>query len=204
MGQDPDEIREAIEDTRGRMDRTVVALGKKVDLRPRVKERVTELRTRVLSAGWRRWLPYAAGAVALTGGAVATGMMLRARTGGPPERLAPPARRLPKPAQDVVLPAARRADRWIEQTGKELGRRRQRAVEVMSGEIARALAKEQQKRNPLWLRIGRDASTAAATTAATLLVRRLLSTPAQPPLRKAEATPAEPPQAVPMERTLSR
>ena len=73
----------------------------------------------------------------------------------------------------------------------------------MSREIARSLAEEQDKRNPLWLRIARDASTAAATTGATLLVRRLLSTPVQPPLRKADRTPGEPLKAVPMERVLS-
>jgi Protein of unknown function (DUF3618) len=203
MGQDPDELREAIEETRRRMDETVVALGHKVDVRSRARERVQEVRSRVSGLSWRRWLPVAAGGTALAGGAVVTVVVLRARGGGPPERLAAPARRLPKPAKDVVLPAARRADRLLAQTAEGLSERRQRAVQAMSREIARALAEEQGARNPLWLRILRDAGTAAATTAATLLVRRLLSTPAQPPLRKAEATPGEPSPSVPMERALS-
>jgi Protein of unknown function (DUF3618) len=203
MGEDPDQLREAIEDTRRRMDRTVVALGEKMDVRSRARERVAELRGRVSSVDWRRWLPVAAGAAAVTGGAVAAVVVVRRRSGGPPERLALPARKLPKQAQEVVLPAAKRADRMLARTAEGIGERRQRAVQAMSREIARALADEQGKRNPLWLRIARDAGTAAATTAATLTVRRLLSTPVQPPLRKAEATPGEPPKAVPMERALS-
>ena len=198
MGEDPDELREAIEETRRRMDETVVALGHKVDVRSRARERVAEVRRRV-----GRWVPYAVGAAVVTGGAVATAVVLRARSSGPPERLATPARRLPRTARDVALPLARRADRVLAQTGQELGEKRQRAVRTMSREIARSLAEEQDKRNPLWLRIARDASTAAATTGATLLVRRLLSTPVQPPLRKADRTPGEPPKAVPMERVLS-
>lgn len=203
MGEDPDQLRAAIEDTRRRMDRTVVALEEKLDVRSRARERIEEVRRRVTGMDWRRWLPLAAGAAAVVGGAVAAVVVVRLRGGQPPERLAVPARRLPKPAQDVVLPAARRADRLLAQTAGEIGERRQRAVQAMSREIARALAGEQERRNPLWLRVVRDAGTAAATTAATLTVRRLLSTPAQPPLRKAEAAPGEPPAAVPMERALS-
>jgi Protein of unknown function (DUF3618) len=203
MGEDPDQLRAAIEDTRRRMDRTVVALEEKLDVRSRARERITEIRGRVAGMDWRRWVPVAAGAAAVAGGAVAAVVVVRLRRGQPPERLAVPARRLPKPAQDVVLPAARRADRLLAQTAEGIGERRQRAVQALSREIARALAEEQEGRNPLWLRIVRDAGTAAATTAATLTVRRLLSTPAQPPLRKAEAARGEPSAAVPMERALS-
>jgi Protein of unknown function (DUF3618) len=202
MGEDPDQLRAAIDDTRRRMDRTVVALGERLDVRSRARERVEEIRGRVAGMDWRRWLPVAAGAAAVVGGAVAAVMVVRRRGGRPPERLSVPARRLPKPAQEVVLPAARRADRMLAQTAGEIGERRQRAVQAMSREIARALAEEQGRRNPLWLRVVRDAGTAAATTAATLTVRRLLSTPAQPPLREADATPGEPSAAVPMERAL--
>jgi hypothetical protein len=202
MGEDPDELREAIEETRRRMDETVVALGHKVDVRSRARERVAGVRERLSRLGWRRWVPYAAGAVVVTGGAVAGVVVLRARSAGPPERLAIPARRLPRSAREVALPVAQGADRLLARTGRELVERRQRAVRATSREIARALAEEQEKRNPLWLRIARDASTAAATTGATLLVRRLLSTPVQAPLRRADPTPGEPPRAVPMERVL--
>jgi hypothetical protein len=201
MGEDPDELREAIEETRRRMDETVVALGHKVDVRSRARERVAGVRERLSRLGWRRWVPYAAGAVAVTGGAVA-GVVLRARSAGPPERLAITARRLPRSAREVALPVAQGADRLLARTGQELVERRQRAVRATSREIARALAEEQEKRNPLWLRIARDASTAAATTGATLLVRRLLSTPVQAPLRRADPTPGEALRAVPMERVL--
>jgi hypothetical protein len=193
----------AIEETRRRMDETVVALGHKVDVRSRARERVAEVRERVSRLGWRRWVRYAAGAAVVTGGAVATGVVLRGRSSGPPERLATPARRLPRSAREVALPLAQGADRLLARTGQELGEKRQQAVRTMSREIAKALAEEQEKRNPLWLRIARDASTAAATTGATLLVRRLLSAPVQPPLRSADRTPGEPPKAVPMERVLS-
>src|SRR5580704_6718007 len=106
MGDDPDELREAIEETRRRMDETVVALGPMVDVKAQARARVAEVRERVTSLGWRRWVPYAAGAVAVAGGAVAAVVVLKARAGRPPERLAVPARRLPKAAQDVVLPVA--------------------------------------------------------------------------------------------------
>ncbi|MEA2671367.1 MAG: hypothetical protein QOG45_1587, partial [Chloroflexota bacterium] len=71
MGEDPDELREAIEETRRRMDETVVALGQKVDVKAQARAKVTEVRERVTSIGWRRWVPYAAGAAAVAGGAVA-------------------------------------------------------------------------------------------------------------------------------------
>jgi cell division septum initiation protein DivIVA len=203
MGEDPDELREAIEETRRRMDETVVALGQKVDVKSQARAKVAEVRERVTSLGWRRWVPYAAGAAAVTGGAVAAVVMLKVRSARPPERLAVPARRLPKPAQEVVLPVARRADRLLAQTTHELGEKRQRATQAMAREIARGLAEEQEKHNPLWRRILRDASTAAATTGATLLVRRALSSPVQAPLRKADKLPGESPKAVPMERVLS-
>ncbi|HEY2702459.1 MAG TPA: DUF3618 domain-containing protein [Candidatus Dormibacteraeota bacterium] len=203
MGEDPDELREAIEETRRRMDETVVALGQKVDVKAQARAKVAAVRERVTTGGWRRLVPYAAGAVAVTGGAVAAVVVLRSRSGRPPERLALPARRLPKPAQQVVLPVAVRADRLLAQTTQELGEKRQRATQAMAREIARELAAQQEKHSPLWKRIVRDAGTAAATTGATLLVRRALSSPAQPPLRKAGRLPGEAPKAVPMERVLS-
>ncbi len=203
MGEDPDELREAIEETRRRMDETVLALGQKVDLKAQARARVAEVRERVSQVGWRRLVPVAAGAVALTGGAVAAVVALKARSARPAERLALPAKRLPRAAQDVVLPVAVRADRLLAHTTHELGERRQRAMQAMAREIARELAEQQEKHSPLWKRIVRDAGTAAATTGATLLVRRALSSPVQPPLRKADRLPGESAKAVPMERVLS-
>ncbi|MDB5114478.1 MAG: hypothetical protein JWL78_1548, partial [Chloroflexi bacterium] len=126
MGDDPDELREAIEETRRRMDETVVALGQKVDVKAQARAKVDEVRERVTSIGWRRWVPFAAGAAAVAGGAVAAVVMLKARSARPPERLAVPARRLPKSAQGMVLPVAHRADRLLAQTTHELGEKRQR------------------------------------------------------------------------------
>ena len=57
MGQDPDELREAIEGTRRRMDETVLALEQKIDIRSRVRNRIRRLE-------WRRTVPYAVGVVA--------------------------------------------------------------------------------------------------------------------------------------------
>jgi hypothetical protein len=42
MGQTPDDIREEIEETRGRMGHTVEAIGYKTDVKSRMKESVTE------------------------------------------------------------------------------------------------------------------------------------------------------------------
>jgi hypothetical protein len=176
MGQDPDELREAIEDTRRRMDDTVVALGRRIDVRSRVRERVR-------SIDWPRLVPYAAGAVATIGGAVTTIVVFRMRASAPPERLAVPVKRLPSPARDVTLPWARGADRMLARTGEAIGEavaeRRDRALQTMSREIARALAEEQERRNPWWVRMARDTGGAAATTAATMMVRRMLSSRAQ-------------------------
>jgi hypothetical protein len=202
MGEDPDQLREAIEETRRRMDDTVVALGHKVDVRSQARAKVAEVRERVATLEWRRWIPYAAGAAVATGGAVTALIVVKARSGGPPQRLAGPARRLPEPARDRVLPVARRADRLIARTAGELGARRERMVRTAAREIARELAEQQERRNPIWARAGRDAATAAATTAATLLVRRALSTPVPPPVRKAEPVRGEPAHAVPMEQLL--
>ncbi len=203
MGEDPDDLREAIEETRRRMDETVLALGQKVDVKAQARARVAEVRERVSAVGWKRLVPYAAGALAVTGGAVAAVVALKSRSARPPERLALPARRLPKRAKDVVMPVAVQADRLLAQTAHGLGEQRQRAMQSMAREIARELAAQQEEHNPLWKRIVRDAGTAAATTGATLLVRRALSSPAQPPLRKADRLPGEAPKAVPMERVLS-
>jgi ElaB/YqjD/DUF883 family membrane-anchored ribosome-binding protein len=47
MGQDPSEIREQIEQTRGEMGETVEALGYKADVKTRAKESIAEKRDRV-------------------------------------------------------------------------------------------------------------------------------------------------------------
>lgn len=180
MGQEPAELREAIEETRRQMDDTVVALGYKVDVPSRAKERIGEVRARVVRMDWRRLVPYAAGAAAVAGGAVTAVVALKVRASRPPERLAIPARRLPEPARNRVLPLARRADRLLARTVDEVDGRRRHAVQAVSREIASALADEQAKRNPAWLGIVRDVGTSAATTAATLLVRRALSAPKEP------------------------
>ncbi len=134
---------------------------------------------------WRRLVPYATGAAALAGGAVTTVVVLKVRAGRPPERLAIPARRLPDPARSTVLPFARHADRLLARAAEGVDERRRQALQAVSREIATALADEQAKRNPTWIRILRDAGTSAATTAATLLVRRVLSAPKEPRPRAA-------------------
>jgi hypothetical protein len=181
MGQDPDELREAIEDTRRRMDDTVLALERKIDIRTRVRERVRSLDV-------RRAIPYIAAAVALTGGVVTAVVVLRVRGDAPPERLAVPVKRLPAPAKDRALPLARSADRLLARTADEIEERRRRAVASVSREIAEALAEEQDRRNPWWVRIARDAGGAAATTGATLMVRRML-TPGPRPATRQENEP---------------
>jgi len=178
MGQDPDELREAIEGTRRRMDETVLALEQKIDIRSRVRNRIRRLE-------WRRTVPYAVGAVAVTGGVVTGVVALKVRAGAPAARLASPVRRLPSPARDRALPVARGADRLLARTAESISERRQRALQAMSREIAKALAEEQDRRNRWYLRVARDAGGAAATTAATLMVRRLL-TPPPPPAYSAE------------------
>ena len=174
MGQDPDELREAIEGTRRRMDDTVLALEQKIDIRSRVRDRVRRVE-------WRRMIPYAVGAVAVAGGMVTGAVVLKVRDGAPAERLASPVKRLPSPARDRALPLARGADRLLARTADGLAERRQRALQAASREIAKALAEEQDRRNRWWLRIARDAGGAAATTAATMTVRRMLAGPPQSP-----------------------
>jgi hypothetical protein len=177
MGQDPDELREAIEDTRRRMNDTVLELERRIDVRSRVREGLRRL-------DLRRATPYIAGAAAVTGGVVTAVMMLRVRAGGPAERLAVPVRRLPAPARDRALPLARSADRLLARTSDELAERRRRAVTSVSREIAKAIVEEQERRNPWWGRIARDAGGAAATTGATLLVRRMFAPTPQPSVRE--------------------
>jgi len=168
MGQDPDELREAIEDTRRRMDDTVLALERKIDIRTRVRERMR-------SMDIRHAIPYIVGAVAVTGGVITAVVMLRMRAGAPAERFAIPVKRLPPPAKDRALPLARSADRMLARAADQIDDRRQKAVASASREIAKALAEEQDRRNPWWVRIARDAGGAAATTGATLMVRRALT-----------------------------
>lgn len=179
MGQDPDELREAIEGTRRRMDETVLALEQKIDIRSRVRDRVRRIE-------WQRMIPYAVGAVAVTGGLVAGAVVLKVRAGAPAERLAAPVKRLPGPARDRAMPLARGADRLLARTAGGLIEQRQRALQAASREIAKALAEEQDRRNRWWLRAARDAGGAAATTAATMAVRRMLAPPPQPQPHTAE------------------
>ena len=123
--------------------------------------------------------------MAVTGGVVTGVVALKVRAGAPAARLASPVRRLPSPARDRALPVARGADRLLARTAESISERRQRALQAMSREIAKALAEEQDRRNRWYLRVARDAGGAAATTAATLMVRRLL-TPPPPPAYSAE------------------
>jgi len=89
------------------------------------------------------------------------------------------------PAIDAFDPAAREL---LARTAESISERRQRALQAMSREIAKALAEEQDRRNRWYLRVARDAGGAAATTAATLMVRRLL-TPPPPPYSAEEKGP---------------
>ena len=104
MGQDPDELREAIEGTRRRMDETVLALEQKIDIRSRVRNRIRRLE-------WRRTVPYAVGVVAVTGGVVTGVVALKVRAGAPAARLASPVRRLPR-----AVPAKERTSTGLRPT----------------------------------------------------------------------------------------
>ena len=189
MGQDPVAIREAIEETRLRLGDTVEALSYKTDIKSRAQETAVELkhkaqtsavtlgqtvRARLRERRVQIGLALAGStAVAAAVGVVCGGRALAERRG---DRLARPARKLPEGARRAVLPAAKTADRWLADTTKDLRHtfqeRRTGAVRGISEEIARALAEEQQRRNPFWRKAARDAASAAATTAATLAVRR--------------------------------
>ena len=189
MGQDPVAIREAIEETRSRLGDTVEALSYKTDIKSRTRETAVELKREAQTSvatlgqtararlGERRmqiWLASAgAAAVATTVGIVFGGRSLAERRR---DRLARPARKLPREARQVVLPAAKSADRWLANTTNSVRdtfqEKREGAVRGISEEIARALAEEQQRRNPFWRKAARDAASAAATTAVTLAVRR--------------------------------
>ena len=50
MGQEPDAIRDEIEETRARMTETVDALGYKADVKSRAKDRVTGVKDRIVGA----------------------------------------------------------------------------------------------------------------------------------------------------------
>jgi hypothetical protein len=159
------------------MDDTVLALERKIDVRARLREGVRGL-------DLRRAIPYIVGAVVVTGGVVTAVVMIRVRAGAPAERLAIPVKRLPAPAKDRALPLARSADRLLARTAEEIDERRRSAMASVSREIAKALAEEQDRRNPWWVRIARDTAGAAATTGATMMVRRMLSTKPQPSTRE--------------------
>lgn len=191
MGQDPVAIREAIEETRSRMGDTVAAIGYRTDVKSRARENVAEmtgraresfdtLGQRALTRLRERRVQIALAAsvvlvTAGTAGGVLTGRYVAERRR---ERLAVPARRLPTALRQVALPAARNADRWLAGTARSLQdgiqARRDRVVSGVSDEIARALADEQERRNPFWRNAARNAASAAATTAATMAVRRAM------------------------------
>jgi hypothetical protein len=174
------------------MGDTVAAIGYKTDVKSRARENVVELTSRAqtsistLGQRVRTWLreprvmagmATASGlVVAGTAGAALAGRSLAERRR---DRLAKPARKLPVTVRHMALPAARRADRWLDDTTSSLRHtfqeRRDGVVHAVSEEIARAFADEQQRRNPFWRKVARDAVSAAATTAATLTVRRALN-----------------------------
>ena len=176
------------------MGETVEALAQKTDVASRGREAVarvrgtaratlTDVRDRLGERPLQVRLAMATTIIAAAGLGGAGGMRgLRERRRS---RLTRPARKLPEPIRDLAMPAAQRSDRWMTEiagllrtarrtAGDAIDERRRRAMQEMSEQIARSLAEEQQRRNPLWLRIPRDAATSAATTAATLAVRRAL------------------------------
>lgn len=191
MGEDPLAIRQEIEDTRVRMGETVEALAYKTDVRSRAQDAVVQLRGRAAASadatrrrlGDRATLIAAAATVAaaLTAG-IATVLMGRSIAERRHEHLARPAKRLPEQLRRVAVPAARQVDHALvgavdslQGAADSLQQTRQRALRSVSDEIARALADEQERRNPFWRRVTRDAGSAAATTAATLVVRRAVA-----------------------------
>ena len=189
MGQDPVAIREEIEETRSRLGDTVEALGYKTDVKSRAQDTVVELRHKAQTSfatlglgartqlGERRvQIGLAAGAVTLAAGTVGAILAGRSLEERRRDRLARPARKLPAALRQVAVPSARSADRWLagttESLQKTLEEKRNGALRAISEEIARALAEEQRRRNPFWRKAARDAASAAATTGATLAVRR--------------------------------
>jgi hypothetical protein len=192
MGEDPVAIREAIEETRSRMGDTVAAIGYKTDVKSRARENAVELTSRAQTSittlgqklrtrlGEPRVMAGMAAAIGLgVAGAAGAALAGRSLAERRRDRLAKPARKLPVTIRHMALPAARRADRWLDDTTSTLQHtfqeRRDGVVHAISEEIARALAAEQQRRNPFWRKAARDAASAAATTTATLTVRRALN-----------------------------
>ena len=196
MGQDPVAIREEIEETRSRLGGTVEALGYKTDVKSRAQETVVELKhkaqTSFATLGLRAraqlverrvqiWL--VAGAATVAAGTVGAMVAGRSHAERRRDHLAKPARKLPGRVRQVAVPSARSVDRWLAGTTESLQKtteslqktvqeKRTGALRALSEEIARALAEEQQHRNPFWRKAARDAASAAATTGATLAVRR--------------------------------
>ena len=120
------------------------------------------------------WL--AAGAATVAAGTVGAMVAGRSHAERRRDHLAKPARKLPGRVRQVAVPSAKSVDRWLAGTTESLQKtvqeKRTGALRALSEEIARALAEEQQHRNPFWRKAARDAASAAATTGATLAVRR--------------------------------
>ena len=183
MGDEPLAIRQEVERTRSRMGDTVAALAYRTDVRSRTHDAISHLKDtagmsviasrRQLGERGTVMAAAAAAVVILTAGVtvVLTRRSLAERRG---DRLVRPARRLPPSLARLAIPAAQHVDSAVAGAGEALQSTRQRALRRMSDEIARSLAEEQQRRNPFWRRAARDAVSAAATTAATLAVRRVV------------------------------
>lgn len=198
MAQEPATIREDIEQTRQRMDETIDALAYKADVKARLHDSVDGARSVVTGTaddlgaratgripGGERvparvagWILLGGGVVVAAGtaGAVVAGCVAAVRAlRRPPDRFAVPVNGMPRPLRRRLLGPARKADRLLADAQETAGRRRDEAVSAFAEQIARAMVEEQERRNSLPRRVVREMVPAAATSAATLAVRRAFS-----------------------------
>jgi Protein of unknown function (DUF3618) len=169
-------LRREIDATRARMSGVAEALRRKVDVRSRATGALASLRYEVVEGPRRHRMRLAAAGTLVLAASAVTGAVRgrRALAERRSRHLAGPAARLPGRLREVALPAARGADRALGGAAATVQEGSRQAVRSLSGEIARALAREEARRRPFWRRAIRDVLTAAATTAATTMVRRAL------------------------------